>query len=161
MEIYAMGFITDKDIASTTQKELKLLEICNYMIKLFPVQVQIKQKKKETEQLNPNSALKGHGYFLGQVYSAARKRINDKFTRRAEAKVTKMVKLHLAGDIAGKDKIEKKANLEWSQWSEFGFKPQSIMDKFESALQKSQAPDNHVENPDVKDQTNIFAGHCQ
>ena len=49
MEIYAMGFITDKDIASTTQKELKLLEICNYMIKLFPVQVQIKQKKKETE----------------------------------------------------------------------------------------------------------------
>ena len=100
------------------------------MIKLFPVQVQIKQKKKETEELNPNLALKGHGYFLGQVYSAARKRINDKFTRRAEAKVTKMVKLHLAGDIAGKDKIEKKANLEWSQWSEFGFKPQSIMEKF-------------------------------
>ena len=72
-----------------------------------------------------------------------------------------MVKLHLAGDIAGKEKIEKKANLEWSQWSEFGFKPQSIIEKFESAFQEAQTPENHVEYPDVQDQKNIIAGHCQ
>ena len=44
----------------------------------------------------------------------------------AETKVAKMLKLHIAGDIAGMDKIEEKANLEWAQWSGFGFNPSSI-----------------------------------
>ena len=122
------------------------------MLKIFPVPEQMKQiNKNDKEACNPNSAPKDHGYFLGQMVAAARKRINDKFSRSAKTKVAKMPKLHIAGDIAGMDKIEEKANLEWAQWSGFGFNPSSIREKFEKALQGIQTPDNHDEIPDVQD----------
>ena len=127
MEIYAANFIKDEVIASTTVMQFERSETYNYMLKIFPVPEQMKQiNKNDKEACNPNSAPKDHGYFLGQMVAAARKRINDKFSRSAKTKVAKMPKLHIAGVIAGMDKIEEKANLEWAQWSGFGFNPSSI-----------------------------------
>ena len=48
------------------------------------------------------------------------------FYFRIKLMVAKMLRLHVAGDIEGMERIEAKANLEWAQWCGFKFTPSSI-----------------------------------